>query len=278
MSSDPVTTVPVPHGSLNVVSEGVGRPVVLLHAGICDLRSWDALAPMLVAGGLRVIRYDARGYGGSTTEDVEYSSTDDLLAVLDSCGAERALLVGNSRGGYAALEAALTHPDRVVGVVGVGAGVSGFDPPLTPEEDALFAEMDRLEEAEPVDVDAIADLDVRVWVDGPGQRDDRVDPAIREYVREVDRAYYAPQNTRGRALRPAVDASSRLPTLAVPVVMVAGELDVSEVVTVAQHVAESTPDGRAVVWGDVAHLIGMEQPRRLADLVLSFAQEIGDWA
>ena len=47
MSSDPVTTVPVPHGSLNVVSEGVGRPVVLLHAGICDLRSWDALAPML---------------------------------------------------------------------------------------------------------------------------------------------------------------------------------------------------------------------------------------
>lgn len=279
MSSDAnAHTVPVPHGSLAVVDEGSGRPVVLLHAGICDLRSWDPLVPSLLAGGLRVIRYDARGYGGSTTEDAEYSPTDDLLAVLDACAVDQALLVGNSRGGYVAIETALDHPARVVGVVGVGAGVRGYDPPLSPEEDALFAEMDRLEESEPVDVEAIADLDVRVWVDGPGQRTDRVDPSIREYVRDVDRAFYAPGNVRGRPTRPAVDAAARLPELVVPVVMVAGTLDVSEVVPVALHVAERAANARAVVWDDVAHLIGLEQPERLAGLITSLADELGDWS
>ncbi len=270
-------TVPVPHGSLAVVEEGDGPPVVLLHAGICDLRSWDAVASVLVAGGLRAIRYDARGYGGSATEDVEFSNIDDLLAVLDACGVGRALLVGNSRGGYVALAAALDHPARVVGLVGVGSGVAGFDPPLTPAEDALVAEMDRLEETEPIDVEALADLDVRFWVDGPGQPADRVDPALREYVRDVDRALYAPGHVRGRSLRPAADAVDRLADLAVPVVMVAGSLDVSESVINARHVASLAPRGRAVVWDDVAHIIGMEQPQRLAEVVLGLAAEIGVW-
>jgi pimeloyl-ACP methyl ester carboxylesterase len=269
--------VPVPHGTLAVVDEGDGPPVVLVHAGICDLRSWDAMTPALVAGGLRVIRYDARGHGGSTTEDVEFSNVDDLVAVLDARGVHQALLVGNSRGGYVSIEAALDHPERVVGVVGVGSGVAGFDPPLTPEEDALFVEMDRLEEAESPDVEAIAELDVRVWVDGPGQPTDRVDPAVREYVRDVDRALYAPGHVRGRSVRPTTDAVERLPGLAMPVVMVAGALDVSESVTIARHVASLAPQGRAIVWDDVAHMIGMEQPQRLAEVVLGLAAEIGVW-
>jgi pimeloyl-ACP methyl ester carboxylesterase len=278
MSSDAnVLMVPVPHGTLAVVDEGDGPPVVLVHAGICDLRSWDAMTPALVAGGLRVIRYDARGHGGSTTEDVEFSTIDDLVAVLDARGVHQALLVGNSRGGYVSIETALDHPERVVGVVGVGSGVAGFDPPLTAEEDALVAEMDRLEEAETPDVEAIAELDVRFWVDGPGQQTDRVDPAVRDYVRDVDRALYAPGHVRGRSVRPATDAVDRLSGLAMPIVMVAGALDVSESVTIARHVASIAPRGRAVVWDDVAHMIGMEQPQRLAEVVLGLAAEIGVW-
>jgi 3-oxoadipate enol-lactonase len=274
----PTIEVEVPHGRLHVVDEGDGPPVVLLHAGIADLRSWDALAPLLVSAGLRVIRFDARGYGGSVTDDVEFSNVDDLLLVLDACEVQRALLVGNSRGGYVAVEAALEHPARAVGVVTVAGGLSGYEPPMTPEEDALFAEMERLEETEPYDVEAIADLDVRVWVDGPGQPSDRVGSDIREYVREVDRALYEPGRVRGRWRGPAVDAASRLGELAVPVVAVAGELDVSDFVPTARYIAEHAPHGTAVVWPDVAHLIGMEQPARLADVVLALADRLGTWS
>jgi 3-oxoadipate enol-lactonase len=274
----PTIEVEVPHGRLHVVDEGEGPPLVLLHAGIADHRSWDGLAPLLVSAGLRVIRFDARGYGASTTEDVEFSHVDDLLVVLDACGVERALLVGNSRGGYLAVEAGLEHPARAVGVVMVAGGLSGLELPMTAEEDALFADMDALEQTEPHDVEALADLDVRVWVDGPGQPTDRVSSEVREYVRDVDRALYAPGRVRGRWRGPAVDAASRIGTLEVPVVAAAGELDVSDLVPTARFVAEHAPRGTAIVWPDVAHLIGMEQPARLADVVLALADDIGTWS
>jgi 3-oxoadipate enol-lactonase len=92
MASD---TVAVPGGSLHVVEDGAGPPILLVHAGVADLRAWDAMVAPLVAAGYRVIRYDARGYGRSTTEDVAFSPRDDLRAVMDARGADRAALVGN---------------------------------------------------------------------------------------------------------------------------------------------------------------------------------------
>ena len=76
------TYVPVPGGRLFVVDDGPedAPAILLLHAGIVDLRAWDDLAPRLVAGGFRVVRYDARGYGRSETEDVEYSNRADAIS------------------------------------------------------------------------------------------------------------------------------------------------------------------------------------------------------
>ncbi len=95
---------------LFTVDEGDGPPIVLLHAGVADLRSWDALAPLLVAAGYRVVRYDARGFGRSPTEDVEFSHRADLLAVMDALGIGRTVLVGNSRGGVLAFDTAIETP------------------------------------------------------------------------------------------------------------------------------------------------------------------------
>src|SRR5688572_27527871 len=103
------TFVPVPGGRLNVVDEGSpgDPPIVLLHAGIANLRSWDELVPALSRAGYRVVRYDARDFGSSTTDDVEFSDRADLIAVLDALGIDRAALVGNSRGGRIALDTAI---------------------------------------------------------------------------------------------------------------------------------------------------------------------------
>jgi pimeloyl-ACP methyl ester carboxylesterase len=61
--------VDVPGGRLLVVDEGSGPPIVLLHAGIADLRSWDAMVPWLITAGYRTVRCDQRGVGGSTTDE-----------------------------------------------------------------------------------------------------------------------------------------------------------------------------------------------------------------
>ena len=53
-----------------------------------------------------------------------------------------------SRGGRIAIDLAIEHPERVSGLVTVGSGPSGFpDTELTPEEDAIFDQMDATFEA-----------------------------------------------------------------------------------------------------------------------------------
>ena len=48
--------IEVPGGRLFALSEGVGPPIVLVHAAIADLRAWDAMVPGLVAAGFRIVR------------------------------------------------------------------------------------------------------------------------------------------------------------------------------------------------------------------------------
>lgn len=274
------TFVSVPGGRLKVVDEGGPHdpPVVLLHAGIADLRSWDDVVPTLVSAGYRTVRYDARGFGASSAEDVEFSEHADVIAVLDALGIDRAALVGNSRGGRIAFDTAIEFPDRVVAVVGVAAGLGGFDGESTAEELAMFEEMDALENAEEPDPDAIADIDVRVWVDGPGQPATRVLAAIRDKVRAMDVPNYAPGHVSGRLIRLEPPAADRLADLRCPVLAVAGELDVSSAVQAARHLETNAPDARAVVLPNVAHMIGMEVPDELAELVVRFVAPFPRWS
>lgn len=267
--------VEVQGGSLFVVHEGAGSPIVLLHAGIADHRSWDALVPLLSGAGYRTIRYDQRGVGETTTEDVAFSRIGDLLAILDAKEIDRAALVGNSMGGMLAFDMAIEAPDRVVAIVGVAAGLAGFDGGNTPEELAMFKEMEELEAQDPVDPAAVADIDLRVWVDGPGQPPTRVRAAIRDLVREMDT--FDPARPQGRPIRLAPPASDRLAELRCPILAVAGELDVSEVVVTARHLEANAPNARAMIWPDVAHMIGMEQPARLANVIIEFLAPLERW-
>jgi 3-oxoadipate enol-lactonase len=274
------TFVPVPGGRLYTVDEGSTTDpcVLLLHAGIADLRAWDDMVQPLSKQGYRVVRYDARGFGQSTTDDVEYSNRADVIAVLDALGIDRAALVGNSRGGQIAFDTAIESPRRVAAVVGVGAGLSGFDGDSTPEEIALFERMDALEAAEPVDPDAIADIDVRIWVDGPFQPETRVPSAIREKVRLMDAPQYAPDKVRGRPIPLDPPAGARLSDLRCPVLAIAGELDATSVAHTARHLEANAPDARAVIIPNTAHMIGMEIPDRLAGLIAEFLAPLPRWS
>lgn len=270
--------VDVPGGRLFVVDEGSGPPIALLHAGIVDLRSWDALVPLLLGAGYRVVRYDARGHGASSADDVEFLPWTDALAVLDALAIGRAALVGNSLGGMAAFDAAICAPGRVVAVVGVGAALGGFEVEPTDLYRALDAEATRLEAMDPRDPAAIADFDVRLWVDGPGQPLDRVAGAIREAVRAMDLPLHEVGHVDGHRAAMDPPANDRLADLHCPVLAVAGALDLPDVVETARHLAATAPNARALVWPDVAHMIGMEQPGRLAAAIVEFLAPLGRWS
>jgi pimeloyl-ACP methyl ester carboxylesterase len=109
--------------------EGDGAPVVGLH-GLTATRRYVLMGSRaLERGDYRVVLYDARGHGASgAPPDGDYSAAAlaaDLRAVLDSCGFERAILVGVSMGAHTAVHFALRHPERVAALALV---TPGFDP------------------------------------------------------------------------------------------------------------------------------------------------------
>jgi pimeloyl-ACP methyl ester carboxylesterase len=108
--------------SLSGEEAGQGSPVVLLH-GLTATRRYVVMGSRaLERSGHRVIAYDARAHGQSgpahDPDDYGYERlTQDLLAVLDDRGIERAVLAGASMGAHTLIRFALEHPDRAAGLV-----------------------------------------------------------------------------------------------------------------------------------------------------------------
>src|ERR1051325_374719 len=70
----------------------------------------------------RYIRFDRRGTGASDPVSVDAlppweSSVEEMLAVMDDAGSERAVVVGGAGAGPPAMLAAATRPDRILGLI-----------------------------------------------------------------------------------------------------------------------------------------------------------------
>ena len=111
---------------LHYEEAGAGTPIVFVHEFAGDLRSWD---PQLshFSRRYRSIAYNARGYPPSDVpESMErYSqerARDDVRAVMDALGIERAFVVGLSMGGFATLHFGIKYSARALGLVVSGCG------------------------------------------------------------------------------------------------------------------------------------------------------------
>jgi pimeloyl-ACP methyl ester carboxylesterase len=122
------TPVTVAGGSLNVarLHAGGDAPVAIAVHGITSSsRAWLAVARAL-DGRAALLAVDLRGRGESRGLPGPYglgSHVSDLLAVLDSAGLERAVLVGHSLGAYVVARFAVEHPQRVRAILMVDGGL-----------------------------------------------------------------------------------------------------------------------------------------------------------
>ena len=85
----------VPGASLYYETQGdpASPALLLIHAGIATLRMWDPQVAALAAHHY-VIRFDTRGFGQTTTENVEFSNRADAAALLDHLGVARVTVIG----------------------------------------------------------------------------------------------------------------------------------------------------------------------------------------
>jgi 3-oxoadipate enol-lactonase len=268
-----VSIVEVNRAKLHVESTGSGEPVVFVHNGIGDLRTWDAqLAPF--ANHFRVIRYDMRGWGRSICPKGSFSHSLDLAAVMRASDAVPAVLVGSSFGGRIVLDLAVEYPEMVRALVLIGSGLGGYrmSEDLDQFELQIEAAMER------GDIPAAAEVDLRVWADGPRRTPEQVNPVFREQARVLaEHVYEVIPLQSGDAIPrpPSKPAIQRLSEIAVPTLVIVGDQDQPDMLAIADLLAEEIPHARLAVMSGTAHLPHMEQPEAFNRIVLDFLGDIG---
>ena len=262
-SSDSLLLTRADGGCLQYAIAGDGAPVLFIHGFGLDARMWDPQWAVF-AKRHRVIRYDMRGYGGSSVPEGPYSHTEDLLALIDSLGAHPAHLVGLSLGGRVALRIAAQHPEAV-------RSLTLADPAL----------------------------DGHIWTDDWLQRWRRMSEAAKRgdlsAAKKLWREHilFAPANAQPVAdsLRVMIDRYSGwhlrypdpgegpqtpiaqiLPSISIPTLVLIGELDLPDFQAIARRLGKELPQAELQTIAGSGHMSNMEAPQEFNDLVLGFLQ------
>lgn len=99
-------------------AHGEGPAVLLSHGYSATTEMWAGQVEPLTSAGYQVVTWDMRGHGQSDAPDdlslySEKLTVDDMAALLDTVGADKAMIGGLSLGGYMSLAFNIAHHDRV---------------------------------------------------------------------------------------------------------------------------------------------------------------------
>jgi pimeloyl-ACP methyl ester carboxylesterase len=248
---------------------------VLLHGFAANLYTWDLVFDEFAENG-RVLAYDRIPYGlsarllaGDWSGPNPYTpeaSIDQLIALLDAQGIERAVLVGNSAGGALAMRAALAYPERVQGLMLISAAVYTISG--SPAFIALIANTPQMARLGPL----VARLLPTLGLEESSFHDPAARPpalaakaALSFQVDDWDKALW-----EATAASDRVDLTPRLAELTLPVLVVTGDDD--RIVPTAESVrlAEELPNASLAVLPACGHVAQEECPAALM-------RAINDW-
>ncbi len=243
---------------------GDGPAVLLLHAFPLGLFMWDAQVEALAATH-RVLRFDARGFGGSAADDGPLTMeriADDGAALLDHLGIDKAVVGGCSMGGYAAFAFVRRHPQRLAGLV-LQDTRAGAD---TAEAKANRATLAAKVLAEGASAALEAFLPKLV-----GETTHRERPAVVAFLRERILATSPPAIANAlHGLAARADSRETLPTIAVPTLVLVGTEDVLTPPPEAVTMAAAIPRARLDVIPGAGHLANLESPDAVNAALRSF--------
>ena len=260
---------------------GSGTPVVFVHEFAGDMASWE---PQLRTFGMRyrAIAYNARGYPPSDVPPTpgSYSqdrARQDILAVLDGLGVEKAHIVGLSMGGFATLHFGIHHSDRALSITVAGCGYG--------------AEPDKREQFK-MEANATADLiqneGMEAFADTYSVGPTRVqfqnkNPRGWQEFRDQLAAHSAlgSANTmRGvQAERPSLfDLKEAMAGITAPTLVLTGDEDWPCLLP-GVMMKENIPTAALVVMANCGHTINIEEPDELNTIVLDFLAQVdaGRW-
>jgi pimeloyl-ACP methyl ester carboxylesterase len=243
---------------------GEGPPLVLAHGAAVDSRMWRPQLAAL-ADEFTVVAWDEPGAGRSSDVPADFTLpdyADCLAALIEALDLGSAHLAGLSWGGTVALELYRHHPALVATLLLIDtyAGWKG----------------------------SLPEAEVRARVDGVREMleaaDEVFDPTLpglfagdppQEFVRllEAMAADVRPESMKTALLVMAeADQRDLLPDIAVPTLLIWGELDARSPLSVARQFEDAVPDAKLVVIPGAGHVSNLEQPDAFNDAVREFCR------
>jgi 3-oxoadipate enol-lactonase len=232
-------------------------PALVLAGSLgTTLAVWEPQVSLL--GGLRLVRYDHPGHGGSPlpSRGAVTELATAVVELLDYLELGRVSICGLSLGGAVAMQVALQAPARVDRLV-LASSAARFP---NAESYGDRATLVRREGLEP-----IADVVMERWFT-PGFRRMEAD-TVRRY-RAMLVSTSAEGYARGCEAVRDWDATHDVRGIAAHTLVVAGAADPATPPSVAADLAAAVPGARSLVLPDAAHLASVEQPAAFSDAVL----------
>jgi len=249
---------------------GEGEPLLLIHGFNLDTRLWDAQLQAF-AQTYKVVRFDIRGFGKTLATDVPYTLYDDVKAVLQGLGIEKAHVAGLSFGGMVAQEFALAYPQMVSSLILVASGLFGH-----PRSEQRLNDVERFNQVcQRGTTEEALEMTTQMWFDGPGQPVNEQAREARNRFKEINRhAFSLPEFGVGlETLSPS--PIERLEEIKAPTLVIAGGRDYPDFIQIADVLGERITGAKKVILPDSAHIPPMDQPEVFNKLVLEFlAQNI----
>jgi 3-oxoadipate enol-lactonase len=243
---------------------GSGPTIVLLHGFTLDLRMWNAQMAAFTPH-YQVLLYDLRGFGGSALPDsTSYDHADDLSALLDQLGIERAAIVGLSMGGGVALDFALAYPERVRALILADAMIGGYR--WSAEWQAVTVPIWRAAREEGV---AAAKA---LWLAhhglfGPALEQQAVAAALTAMTDDYSGWHW---HNRDPRRKPPQSAIERLAQVSVPTLIITGEREDPDFITQANLLGAQILGAQSCILPRVGHLTALEAPDAFNRAVLDF--------
>lgn len=229
---------------------GNGRPLVFLHGFSGNHLSWFQQIPAF-AGDYRCIAPDQRMFGRSVDApngDGAGAFVEDLTAVFDHCGIDRATIIGHSMSGWITTSFVTQYPARAAGVIlsGTPGGILSWE-----QHDTLQVNEAALPAVDPLSTTLgfLADSITELNTDAPASFDS-IRPVLEEYPIDPDTV------------------------AAHPVLLIAGEADPFMPPPVVRAVSDRLGGPTAHIVEGAGHSVNFEQPTEFNTTVRDFLNDL----
>lgn len=250
--------------NLAVDVRGQGQAVLFIHGYPLDHTIWDHQLGHL--DGWMRIAPDLRGMGQSDAPDLGYSMTtyaEDLLALLNTLGVDKAVICGLSMGGYVAFEMLRLARERVRGLILVATRAEADTPEMRKARDGSAA-LAREGGAAAIAATMLPRLLAPASV--------AAHPALSDRVRRMmEVTPLSGMLGAIAAMRDRPDSTTLLPALLdLPSLVLVGAEDQMTPPHLAQTMADLLPGSRLSVLPGLGHLPPLERPDQVTALIAEF--------